>query len=92
MGDVWLVEHIGLDLKRALKIIKADIADVRAGRMTPQQFIASGGNDWRRSLEDRAEFFELSDELRLTLDIDGAMDEIVALVDAVFRPDSSASI
>jgi len=32
------------------------------------------------------------DLARLTLDIDGAMDEIVALVDAVFRPDSSASI
>jgi HD-like signal output (HDOD) protein len=32
------------------------------------------------------------DLARLTLDIDGAMDEIIALVDAVFRPDSSASI
>ena len=29
------------------------------------------------------------DLARLTLDIDGAMDEIVALVDAVFRPDAS---
>jgi hypothetical protein len=32
------------------------------------------------------------DLARLTLDIDGAMDEIIALVDAVFRPDSSSSI
>jgi hypothetical protein len=27
------------------------------------------------------------DLARLTLDIDGAMDDIIALVDAVFRPD-----
>jgi hypothetical protein len=32
------------------------------------------------------------DLARLTLDIDGAMDQIIALVDAVFRPDSSSSI
>ena len=31
------------------------------------------------------------DLARLTLDIDGAMDEIVALVDAVFRPEPSSS-
>ncbi len=30
MGDVWLVEHIGLGVNRALKIIKADIADENA--------------------------------------------------------------
>jgi lambda family phage portal protein len=53
-----------------IKDLKADIADVRAGRMTPQQFIASRGDDWRRSLEDRAAFFALCDELGLTLDID----------------------
>ena len=29
------------------------------------------------------------DLARLTLDIDGAMDEIIALLDAVFRPDAS---
>lgn len=34
---------------------------------------------------------EALDLARLTLDIDGAMDEIVALVDAVFHPDSAIS-
>lgn len=49
---------------------------VRAGAMTPQQFIASFGGDWRTDLDDFKSFFEKAHELGVTLDIDvGKVDQ-----------------
>jgi lambda family phage portal protein len=48
----------------------AERDEVRAGRITPQQFIASKGGNWRTNLAARSEFFKLCDDLGLILDID----------------------
>ena len=45
---------------------------------------------WRNLMEHCPQLATL-DLARLTLDIDGAMDEIIALVDAVFRPEPLSS-
>jgi lambda family phage portal protein len=52
------------------KDLDAEIHEVRAGRVSPQRFIASKGGNWRTTLPDFASFFELADELGVTLDID----------------------
>jgi capsid protein len=57
---------------------------VRAGAMTPQEFIASFGGDWRTSLEDFKQFFDAAHEKNVTLDID------VARVDQHGRQPSKA--
>ena len=43
---------------------------MRAGRMTPQEFIASKGGNWRRTIDDTAAFFERADKAKLKFDID----------------------
>jgi lambda family phage portal protein len=45
---------------------------VRAGAMTPQEFIASFGGDWRTSIADFKQFFDAAHENNVTLDIDVA--------------------
>lgn len=53
-----------------LKELMADIEAVRAGAMTPQQFIARWGYDWRTQLGDIAAFNTMADDLGLVLSID----------------------
>jgi lambda family phage portal protein len=45
---------------------------VRAGAMTPQQFIASFGGDWRNDLEEFKAFFDRAHALGIVLDIDAS--------------------
>jgi lambda family phage portal protein len=45
---------------------------VRAGAMTPQEFIASFGGDWRNSIGDFKSFFDLCKENGVIFDIDVA--------------------
>ena len=52
------------------KDLEADILAVRAGRMTPQEFIGSWGQDWRKVVADTKAFFALIDDEKLVLDID----------------------
>ncbi|WP_375455724.1 phage portal protein [uncultured Methylobacterium sp.] len=56
----------------ARKALEADILAVRAGRMTPQEFIASWGQDWRKVIADTTAFFQMLDKQPggLVLDID----------------------
>ncbi|RWN11770.1 phage portal protein [Mesorhizobium sp.] len=53
------------------KDLDADIAAVRAGRMSPQEFISAWGRDWRKVVADTKTFFETVDAAKLALDIDG---------------------
>lgn len=52
------------------KDLEADILAVRAGRMTPQEFIGGWGQDWRKVVADTSTFFEQLDRTNLVLDID----------------------
>lgn len=52
------------------KDLEADIMAVRAGRLSPQEFIAGWGRDWREVVEDHAAFLKVADGLGLVLDID----------------------
>lgn len=52
------------------KDLEADILAVRSGRMTPQEFIGSWGQDWRKVVEDTAAFLEMLDKKGLVFDID----------------------
>lgn len=45
---------------------------VRSGAMTPQDFIASFGGDWRKSLTEYKKFFEMANDKGVILDIDVA--------------------
>lgn len=45
---------------------------VRAGALTPQQFVASFGGDWRKDLADYKAFFDKAHALGITLDIDAS--------------------
>ncbi|GJD65167.1 phage portal protein [Methylobacterium frigidaeris] len=55
-----------------LKDLQADILAVRSGRLSPQEFLGSWGQDWRKGLADTADFFRVLDALPgdLVLDID----------------------
>lgn len=53
------------------KDLEADITAVRAGRMSPQEFISAWGRDWRKVIADTASFFKTVDEYKVALDIDG---------------------
>ncbi|UZE51116.1 phage portal protein [Rhodopseudomonas sp. P2A-2r] len=53
-----------------LKDLKADILAVRAGRMSPQEFIGAWGRDWRKVSEETREFWKQADKDGLILDID----------------------
>jgi lambda family phage portal protein len=48
----------------------AEEHSVRAGRMTPQEYYASWGCNWRKQLRDIKEFYAYADELNVALDID----------------------
>jgi lambda family phage portal protein len=48
----------------------AEERSVRAGRATPQTYIASWGNNWRKQLRNISEFYQYADELGVSLDID----------------------
>lgn len=52
------------------KDLEADILAVRAGRMTPQEFIGSWGQDWRKVVSDTKAFFQVIDAAEIVLDID----------------------
>lgn len=53
-----------------LKDLKADILACRAGRMSPQEFVAAWGRDWRKVLEETREFWSEVDRAGTVLDID----------------------
>jgi len=53
-----------------LKDLKADILAVRAGRMSPQEFISEWGRDWRKVLAETKQFWADADKDGLVLDID----------------------
>ncbi len=50
--------------------VEADKAEVRSGRMSPQQFVAKRGNDWRRVQDQTAKFLARADAKGLVFDID----------------------
>jgi lambda family phage portal protein len=50
--------------------IEADMKAVRSGRMSPQDFVASWGNDWRRVQDQAAAFYKRGDRMGLAFDID----------------------
>jgi lambda family phage portal protein len=52
------------------KDLEADILAVRAGRMSPQEFIAAWGRDPRQVLQDFKAFWKLADADKLVFDID----------------------
>ena len=54
------------------KDLEADIAAVRAGAMSPQEFITAWGRPWQEVVEDTAKFFQYLDsqENGIVLDID----------------------
>lgn len=52
------------------KELSADIDAVRAGRMSPQEFIAQWGRDWRKVIADTEAFWKAVDSKKLELDID----------------------
>ncbi len=52
------------------KDLEADVAAVRAGRMSPQQFIEAWGQDWRKVIADTEAFFKELDAKGIVLDID----------------------
>lgn len=55
------------------KDLEADILAVRAGRLSPQEFITAWGRPWRKVVEDTASFLEFIDKQpsQMGLDIDG---------------------
>jgi lambda family phage portal protein len=52
------------------KDLEADILAVRSGRMSPQEFIAGYGRDWREVVDDFSTFLEEIDKKKLMFDID----------------------
>ncbi|QRM55139.1 phage portal protein [Sinorhizobium sp. BG8] len=52
------------------KDLEADILAVRAGRMSPQEFISAWGSDWRKVVADFKTFFATIDGSGVALDID----------------------
>lgn len=46
---------------------------VRAGAMTPQQFVASFGGNWRDDLKDMRDYFDKAHEYGVVLDIDAGL-------------------
>ena len=50
--------------------LDAEQHEVRSGRVSPQEYIASRGSDWRQVQDEFKEFFDRADELGLVFDID----------------------
>jgi len=59
--------HEPIDPKKDLE---ADIAAVRSGRMSPQDFIGAWGRDWREVVEDWSTFLAEIDARGLIFDLD----------------------
>jgi lambda family phage portal protein len=54
----------------------AEKNEVRAGRVTPQSYIAARGGNWRNDLKDFRDFFKKAHEYNVVLDIDvGQVDQ-----------------
>lgn len=53
-----------------LKDLQADILAVRAGRLSPQEFIGAWGRDWRAVMRETVEFWNLADKDGAVFDID----------------------
>lgn len=53
-----------------LKDLQADILAVRAGRMSPQEFIGAWGRDWREVVKETADFWKEADNQGAIFDID----------------------
>lgn len=53
-----------------LKDLEADIASVRAGRQSPQEFVAAWGRDWKQVVNDTKAFWAFADQNGVVLDID----------------------
>ena len=65
--QVIMPAHEPVDPKKDLE---ADILAVRAGRMSPQDFIGAWGRDWREVLAEYAEFFAAADLAGAIFDTD----------------------
>ncbi|MDO9489524.1 MAG: phage portal protein [Sphingomonadaceae bacterium] len=52
------------------KDLNADIDAVRAGRLSPQEFISSWGRDWRKVVKDHDIFWRFCDQAGISFDID----------------------
>lgn len=65
--QVIMPAHEPVDPKKDLE---ADILAVRAGRMSPQDFIGAWGRDWREVLAEYAEFFAAADLAKAVFDTD----------------------
>lgn len=52
------------------KDLEADILAVRAGRLSPQEFISAWGRDWRKVIADTKTFLATIDKAGFPLDID----------------------
>ncbi|CAN7317304.1 phage portal protein [Bosea sp. LjRoot9] len=66
-AQVIMPAHEPVDPKKDLE---ADILAVRAGRMSPQDFIGSWGRDWREVMAEYAEFFTEADKVGAVFDTD----------------------
>lgn len=65
--EVIMPAHEPVDPKKDLE---ADILAVRAGRMSPQDFIGAWGRDWRAVMAEYAEFFAEADKAGAIFDTD----------------------
>ena len=52
------------------KDLDADVRAVRAGQLTPQEFIMANGGDWQQTLQQFKSFFLEADKFGLAFDID----------------------
>ena len=68
----WRFEYVmpAAEIIDPKKDLEADVAAVRAGRMSPQQFIQGWGQDWRKVIADTEAFFAEADQRKIVLDID----------------------
>jgi hypothetical protein len=53
-----------------VKELDADIQAVRAGRMSPQEFITQWGRNWKKVMRDTQAFWKFCDDNNIVLDID----------------------
>lgn len=60
------------------KDLNADIDAVRAGRLSPQEFISSWGRDWRKVVKDHDAFWKFCDQHGISFDIDPRKPKVAA--------------
>lgn len=60
------------------KDLGADIDAVRAGRLSPQEFISSWGRDWRKVVRDHDAFWRFCDQHGISFDIDPRKPKVAA--------------